>query len=202
MEKTVLIVATKNKGKMREIRDICTDIPVTLRSLEDIWPGINNLPETGSTFQENAAMKAAWVFSRKKTWTLADDSGLEVDALGGEPGVFSSRYAGEPADDTKNMSKLLQNLANVEFPLRTARFRCVLVMKGPGVKDIVVCGVCEGHIAFEPRGTAGFGYDPVFVPRGYEKTFAEIDPAVKNRMSHRALALQALKKELGEHFPQ
>ena len=200
MEKTELIVATKNRGKMREIRDICKDIPVTLRSLEEIWPGMDNLPETGLTFEENAAMKAAWVFSRKQTWTLADDSGLEVDALGGEPGVFSSRYAGEPADDGKNVRKLLQKLDGIEPALRSARFRCVLVLKGPGVKDIVVAGACEGHITFEPRGNGGFGYDPVFIPAGHEKTFAEIDPAEKNRMSHRARALHALKKELGERF--
>ena len=200
MEKTELIVATKNRGKMREIQDICSDIPVTFRSLEDIWPDIETLPETGLTFEENAGMKAAWVFSRKKIWTLADDSGLEVDALNGEPGVFSSRYAGEPADDTKNIRKLLQKLEGVEPVRRTARFRCVLVLKGPIVKDIVVSGACEGHIAFEPRGKGGFGYDPVFIPCGYQKTFAETDPAVKNRMSHRAAALGALKNELVEYF--
>lgn len=200
MDKPQIIVATNNPGKIREIREICNNIPVSFKTISDVWPDPVDIPETGSTFEENAGMKAEWVFSQKKTWTLADDSGLEVDVLKGEPGVFSSRYAGESHDDKKNIEKLLKNLNGVPLEKRAARFRCVMVLKGPGFTDRIVSGTCEGSIAFKPRGNEGFGYDPVFIPEGYNKTFAEMEPSQKNGISHRSEALQFLKEELYELF--
>ena len=200
MNKPELIVATGNAGKIDEIRAICKDIPVSILSLKDIWADIPDIPETGSTFEENASIKAEWVFSRKKTWTLADDSGLEVDALNGEPGVFSSRYAGKHADDEKNLIKLLKGIEGVPLEQRTARFRCVMCLKGPENRDRIVSGVCEGIITLEPQGNNGFGYDPVFIPQGFGKTFAEMKQSVKNSISHRGLALLALKERLHELF--
>lgn len=194
--KLEIIVATANLGKLREIRAVCEDILVSFKSLKDIWPDPPDIPETGSTFEENAAMKAEWVFSRKRTWTLADDSGLEVDALSGEPGVYSSRYAGEDQDNEKNIQKLLENLDGVASAQRSARFRCAMVLLGPDIDRCTVGGVCEGAITFTPRGSGGFGYDPIFIPEGYARTFAEMDRAEKNSISHRGKALSALKEEL------
>jgi XTP/dITP diphosphohydrolase len=200
MNKPELIVATGNAGKINEIRAICKDIPVSIVSLKDIWADVPDIPETGSTFEENASIKAAWVFSRKKTWTLADDSGLEVDALNGEPGVFSSRYAGEHANDEKNVRTLLKKIEGIPSEQRNARFRCVMCLMGPGNTERIVSGVCEGTITFEPRGNNGFGYDPIFIPRGYDRTFAEMEQSVKNTISHRGKALLALKEGLYELF--
>lgn len=200
MDKPVIIVATNNPGKIREIREIGKDIPVTFKSLKDIWQEPVSIPETGTTFEENAQMKAQWVFSRKGTWTLADDSGLEVDLLDGEPGVYSSRYAGDAQDDKENIRKLLKKLNGAPLQERTARFRCVMVLQGPDYTERIVSGTCRGLIAFEPRGSNGFGYDPVFIPAGFSQTFAEIEPSVKNGISHRGKALHALKEELYELF--
>ena len=200
MDKPVIIVATNNLGKIREIREIGKNIPVVFKSLKDIWPEPVNIPETGTTFEENAQMKAQWAFSRKGTWTLADDSGLEVDLLNGDPGVYSSRYAGDAQDDQENIRKLLKQLNGASGEERTARFRCVMVLKGPDYAERIVSGTCSGSIAFEPRGSKGFGYDPIFIPDGFSKTFAEIEPSVKNDISHRGKALQALKEELYEIF--
>ena len=156
--------------------------------------------ETGETFLENALIKARAAYELTGLPSLADDSGLEVDFLNGEPGVFSSRYAGENCDDKKNIEKLLINLNDVPLGKRTARFRCIMVLKGPGFTDRIVSGTCEGSIAFKPRGYEGFGYDPVFIPEGYNKTFAEMEPSQKNGISHRSEALQSLKEELYELF--
>ena len=200
MNRPQIIVATNNLGKIREIREICNTIPVSFIAIKDLWHDPVDIPETGSTFEENAQMKAEWVFSQKNAWTLADDSGLEVDALKGEPGVFSSRYAGEGQDDRKNIEKVLKKLDSIPSEKRTARFRCVMVLKGPDFTDKVVSGICEGKISLIPRGNEGFGYDPVFIPEGYNKTFAEMELSQKNGISHRSRALQALKEELNELF--
>ena len=200
MDKPVIIIATNNLGKIREIREIGKNIPVLFKSLKDIWPEPVNIPETGTTFEENAQMKAAWVFTRKGTWTLADDSGLEVDLLNGEPGVYSSRYAGDAQNDQENIRKLLKKLNGASVQERTARFRCVMVLKGPDYTESIVSGTCRGSIALESRGSEGFGYDPIFIPDGFSNTFAEMEPSVKNGISHRGKALQALKEELHELF--
>lgn len=200
MKKPELIVATGNEGKVNEIRALCKDIPMTIVSLKDIWKRIPDIPETGLTFEQNARIKAEWVFSRKGTWTLADDSGLEVEALNGEPGVYSSRYAGEPSDDEKNIRKLLSKMNNFSTEQRGAQFRCVMCLKGPGNTDKTVSGVCKGTITFETRGTKGFGYDPVFIPLGFTTTFAEMEQSVKNSISHRGQALRVLKEGLYDLF--
>ena len=200
MNKPELILATGNPGKVKEIRALCEDIPVTILSLKDLWREVPDIPETGSTFEENARLKAQWVFSRRGTWTLADDSGLEVEALDGEPGIYSSRYAGEECDDAKNLHKLLSHLEGVAVEKRRARFRCVMCLVGPDNFDKTVSGICKGTIACEPQGTNGFGYDPVFIPEGYETTFARMKQSIKNSISHRGRALSAVKEELYELF--
>lgn len=196
MDKPVIIVATNNLGKLKEIREIGRDIPVHFKSLKDIWAEPVSIPETGTSFEENAQIKAEWIFSRKGVWTMADDSGLEVDLLNGEPGVYSSRYAGDAQDDRQNIRKLMKKMDSAPLEERKARFRCVIVLKGPEYGERTVSGICNGSIAFEPRGTEGFGYDPVFIPDGFKQTFAELEPSVKNSISHRGKALQALKEKL------
>jgi len=196
MNKPEIIVATNNAGKMREIREIGKDLPVLFRSLKEVWPNPPQIPETGSTFEENAAIKAEWVYTRQKVWTLADDSGLEVDVLNGKPGVYSSRYAGEEQNNKKNIEKLLKELNGITLENRRARFHCVMVLMGPDSYKHVVHGVCEGLIAFEPKGTEGFGYDPIFIPHGYTSTFAEMAQVEKNAVSHRGKALLVLKEGL------
>jgi XTP/dITP diphosphohydrolase len=191
-----ILVASSNQGKLREIREICAGLPLRFSSLADYWDTPPVIPEDGLTFAENAAAKARWVFERRHIWTLADDSGLEVDALDGAPGVRSARFAGDNASDSANLAKLLASLAAVPEINRTARFRCVMCLIGPGHSEYSTAGVCEGRIIGVPTGSGGFGYDPVFVPTGFSKTFAELDANEKNAISHRGAALQAMKKRL------
>lgn len=190
-----LVLATKNPGKIREMREILNGAAVEVASCRD-FPGLAEIPEDGRTFEENAAKKALAVARATGEVALADDSGLEVDALGGEPGVRSARFAGDvvargPLRDRANLDKLLLLLGRVPERERTARFRCVVAVADPGGRVGTAEGVCSGWIASSPRGSAGFGYDPVFVPEGYDKTFAELGPEVKNTISHRAKALEA-----------
>jgi XTP/dITP diphosphohydrolase len=195
-----LIVATNNMGKLREIKEICSGLPFNITSLKDHWNPVPSIPENGTTFIENARAKAQWVFDKKGIWSLADDSGLEVDFLGGAPSVRSARFAGEHATDLQNLEKLLAALHGCNIDKRTARFRCVLVMKLSASEELVTEGVCEGTLGLTPRGTDGFGYDPVFMPAGHSKTFAELDPLTKNAISHRGKALAALRRKLDERF--
>lgn len=190
-----LVLATLNPGKIAELKTLLADLPFTLVSL-NAYPGFALPEETGRTLAENAALKAEAVANFTGLWALADDSGLEVDALGGRPGVFSARYAGEDADDKKNNAKLLAELAGVAASERTARFRAVIALVHPGQPTRLVEGVCEGLIATEPRGESGFGYDPLFYYPPAGKTFAEMLPAEKNKISHRAKALQAARELL------
>lgn len=194
-----IIIATSNPGKAREIREIFSGSGIHFTSLRDHWDPVPSIPETGSTFMENALMKAQWVLSKIGIWTLADDSGLEVDALGGEPGVFSARYAGEGAGDHANNRLLLEKLSGIGLKERTARFRCVAVLAGPGETVLSAEGCCEGRIIARPCGDGGFGYDPLFVPEGFELTFAQLDSATKNSISHRGRALASLKGKLDEN---
>ena len=189
-----LIVATKNKGKVAEIEDSLKDLDFKILSLaaSSDFPEIE---ETGSTFEENARIKADRVYEHFKLMTLADDSGLETDALDGAPGVYSARYSGEGATDDTNCEKLLLEMESSGNKTRTARFKCVIVLK-EGKTEKVFQGVCEGTIANEKRGEDGFGYDPLFVPEGYDKTFAELDLETKNNISHRGNALKLLKEYL------
>jgi XTP/dITP diphosphohydrolase len=192
-----LIVATRNPHKTREFAALLgPDF-----SISDLT-GRNDLPEiveTGATFEQNAVLKALAVSrALPNEWVIADDSGLQVDALGGAPGVYSARYAGESATDVENVTKLLRELQRVvpEKTAPTARFVCVLALARRGALVANFRGVAEGRIAPERRGAAGFGYDPVFVPKGYEQTFAEMSAETKNRISHRAKAAMQLREFL------
>ncbi|MCL5292002.1 MAG: RdgB/HAM1 family non-canonical purine NTP pyrophosphatase [Actinobacteria bacterium] len=192
---TKAIVASRNEGKIAEIREILT-IPglelITYRDLEE-WPDIR---EEGESFYENALLKARALVEKFGVAAISDDSGLEVDALGGAPGIKSSRFAGDRANDMANNVKLLGELADLEFSDRTARFRCSAVYMDKDRRVISAEGTLEGHVGFEPRGRGGFGYDPLFIPSGYDKTLAELGSQVKNRISHRARAFRLLKSEL------
>lgn len=188
-----LIVASHNLHKVEEIRDILGNLPVSIFSLLDLDWNVPHL-EDGSNYYENALRKARAVIDHFGKPTLAEDSGLEVDALGGEPGLFSARYAGDRATDEDNNRKLLTALQDVPLLHRTGRYRCTVVFICPNTGIHSWEGTCEGLIASAPRGEKGFGYDPLFLISEYSKTFAELGDVVKNRISHRARALARFKK--------
>ena len=181
------MLGTSNAGKVHEYRQLLEDIPFTITT-----PASENIAgeaqETGSTFEENALLKARYFARASGLLTLADDSGLEVDALGGEPGVQSARYAGPKATDQERVAFLLAKLKGVPRERRTARFRCVIALSWPSGAEETVEGSSEGFITFQPRGYNGFGYDPVFYSPEAGKTFAELDMETKNRLSHRGRA--------------
>lgn len=182
-----LLIGTNNSGKLSEYRKLLADIPVELTS--PAAEGIDvDVQETGTTFEENAVLKARTFARASGLPTLADDSGLEVMALDGQPGIHSSRYAGPDASDADRYHKLLENLMDVPWGRRQARFRCVIAIATPEGTIKTVEGRLTGRIAFEPRGQHGFGYDPVFYLPSYEKTMAELPEETKNQISHRAAA--------------
>ena len=187
-----LLIATRNPDKFREISAIFDMPSVELVNLDDC-PPLPEVVEDGETFRDNAIKKAVTLARASGSWTMADDSGLEVDALGGEPGVFSARYAGEPVDYRANNVKLRKALEREGN--RAARFRCAIALSAPDGSVRTVEGRCEGRIVDAPRGEHGFGYDPLFAPQGHDRTFAEMDPAEKNRISHRAVALERARGE-------
>lgn len=191
-----IVLASGNRGKLRELNALLG--PLGHDVIEQAEFGIETPPETGTTFLDNALLKARHAASASGFPALADDSGIEVDALDGRPGVFSARYAGENASDLENLRKLLVELTSVSAELRTARYQCaiVLVRSADDSSPIIAHGTWEGRILTMPRGTGGFGYDPVFLPLGLDKTAAELEPAQKNRISHRGQALQALVDRL------
>lgn len=189
-----IILATQNKHKVVEIAEIMKDVPIRLLTLAD-FPNIPDIEETGDTFAENALLKARAVFQKTNLITLSDDSGLEVDALNGAPGIYSARFAGETKSAAANNAKLLRELQNVPDAQRTAQFRCVVAIVTPDFEKTVE-GIVRGKIIRAPRGEGGFGYDPLFVPDGYSQTFAELGAEVKNRISHRAKAFTAAKEML------
>jgi XTP/dITP diphosphohydrolase len=181
-----LLIATNNAGKLREYRAIIGGLPLTLLSLADVGVTVD-VAETGATFAENAAIKASEYARLANISTLADDSGLSIDHLDGRPGVHSARYAGENATDRDRIDKVLSEMSSVEN--RSARFVCVAALADDtGAIVAAVNGTCEGTLTTEPRGLSGFGYDPIFLPAGFDKTFAELDQETKNRISHRAIA--------------
>jgi len=187
-----IVIATRNPKKAAEMRSLLARPGLILETAAE-YPNGPEVVEDGATFEANAIHKAvAWARATGH-WALADDSGLEVDVLCGEPGVRSARYAGDDADDAANIRKLLLELEGETD--RQARFRCVLALASPDGQVRTVEGTCEGRIATEPRGSGGFGYDPVFVPYGYDRTFAELPPEEKNKISHRARALQAAREQ-------
>jgi XTP/dITP diphosphohydrolase len=193
-----LVVASHNVGKLAEIRAILRGLPVDVRAVGELGGEPLHVVEDGETFEANALLKARAVAAATHLTTLADDSGLEVDALGGRPGVRSARFAGESATDADNNAALLGLLQDVDESQRTARFRCTIALVDPWDRDhpIVVDGRCEGTIARSPKGAGGFGYDPLFLVAGTDQTMAELAADDKNRISHRARALAALRPEL------
>lgn len=187
-----VVLATRNRGKAFEIGRILEGSGVSIISLWE-YPEVALPPETGKTMKENALLKARAVAKATGLPALADDSGLEVDCLDGAPGVYSARYSGERATDEENFRKLLRELEGVPREKRTARFRCVIALVGFDDDEHLFEGVFEGEITEAPRGQNGFGYDPVFLVPFIGKTSAELTPDEKNRISHRAKALEALK---------
>jgi len=187
-----IFITSKNKGKVEEIK-FCLTLGLKGLNIELLsflnYPEIPEVPETGTTFEENAWLKAKAVYDIVKIPVLADDSGLEVDYLNGAPGVYSSRFAGENATDDDNCAKLLKELENVDPDKRTAQFRCVIVYYDGEINKVFE-GICNGTIIYEKRGSGGFGYDPLFVPDGYSETYAELEPEIKNKISHRGKALK------------
>jgi len=193
-----IIVATKNKNKVKEIEAITRELGMKVMSRDEAGIDDIEVAEDGDTYEKNSLTKAKAIMSLCNEITIADDSGVEVDALGGAPGVISAMYAGDECDDQKNRDKLLRELEGVPLEKRTARFVSVISMVYPSGKEIVVRGESEGHIIFEERGTNGFGYDSLFVPLGYNKTYAELPAEEKNKISHRAKALQLLRLRIKE----
>ncbi|NTV28574.1 MAG: XTP/dITP diphosphatase [Candidatus Omnitrophica bacterium] len=184
-----LLIATRNKGKVREIADILSPLGIKVTSLND-HPGMPDIVEDGQTFRANAAKKAVVIAQHAGVLVMGEDSGLEVDALGGRPGVYSARYSGENATDESNNDLLIKELSGVPVEKRTARYRCAMALADKDALIDVLEGSCEGLIATERRGTNGFGYDPLFYIPARQKTFGELDLSVKQTMSHRAVALR------------
>jgi len=188
------VIATRNPHKLEEIKAIFRQDQLEVLSSFD-FPDIPDVIEDGDTFEANAVKKAVALARATGFWALADDSGLEVDALNGEPGVYSARYAGEAVSYEANNEKLLKNLSGITD--RTARFRCVIALSSPSGITRTVDGRCEGKIALEAHGAEGFGYDPLFVPEGHETTFAEMTADDKNAISHRGRALKKAEEAWG-----
>jgi XTP/dITP diphosphohydrolase len=190
-----LLIATRNPGKFAEIEAVLGDLPLKLSSLLD-YPDVPDIEEDQATFLDNAIKKAAHYAALSGLMTLADDSGLEVDCLGGAPGIYSARFAGEHKDDRANNRKLVSLLRRVPLPERSARFRCAIALADPGGILATASGSVEGLIIDEPRGRRGFGYDPHFLLPGLNLTTAELNPAHKNRISHRGQALRRIRSDL------
>lgn len=197
LHRITLVVATGNPGKFNEIAALLQGLEVLLLPLDWVGP-IEVPPEGGESFQENACRKARAVARAARQFALADDSGLEVDALGGQPGVLSARFGSPQATDADRNALLLELLRGIPPEKRTARFRCVVAIAEPQGRVRVAEGICEGRIAAAARGSLGFGYDPIFEIPSLGKTFAELSPEVKNRVSHRARAIAGAREILRE----
>lgn len=191
-----LIIATGNPGKIRELSQLLAGLPVTVRGLSD-FENITEVEETGSTFSENAILKARGYALQTGAWTLADDSGLEVDALGKAPGVYSARFGGENSSFDAKMNEILAQLEQTGDNARRARFVCSMALANEiGEIMHVSEGKCEGRIGPEPRGSNGFGYDPIFIPDGFDGTFGELSDDIKQQISHRARAVSGIIRYL------
>ncbi|MFP4473298.1 MAG: XTP/dITP diphosphatase [Candidatus Omnitrophota bacterium] len=195
-----LIVASKNPGKLREIRELMAEFDLRVRSLAD-YPGHPEIVEDGGSFEENAAKKALTISRWTEGLVMGEDSGLEVDALEGRPGIYSARYSGEGATDESNNQLLLRELNDVPQEKRTARYRCAVVLSRGADILVSVEGTCEGAIAPEPAGSNGFGYDPLFFLPQYGRTFGQLDPQIKAQISHRAEAVNKFKDALRAVLP-
>ncbi len=196
--KTELLIATKNAGKIKELKELLIGLPIHIRYLSE-FPSITEPEETGATFAENAVLKAKYYALQTKLWALADDSGLEVEALNGAPGVFSARYVGENATAEEKIEKLLQELNNIKD--RRARFVCTMAITDEtGEIKFVADGVCDGGIAITPSDSNGFGYDPIFIPDGFSQTFGELSDQIKRKISHRARAANKIIQHLRRFY--
>lgn len=194
-----IVFATSNEGKMREIREILVDLGMEILSIREAGVQVT-IVEDGASFEENAVIKAKAVWKKTGGIVLADDSGLEIDWLGGEPGIYSARYMGEHTSyEIKNWN-LIHRLDGVEEERRTARFACVIAAVLPDGRVLTTRGTMEGHIAYEPAGEGGFGYDPILMLPEYGMTSAEITMEEKNKISHRGKALKAMKERLWEEI--
>ena len=194
-----VIIATKNRGKAKDFEALLSPYGIRVLTLFDVAPDLD-IDETGTTFRENAALKAETVAEKLGKMVIADDSGLAVDALDGKPGVYSARYSGEGATDERNIEKLLADLSGVPDEERTARFVCVLAVAAPGAETRFFEGTCEGRILRTPAGENGFGYDPVFYVPKEERTMAQLTPEEKSVVSHRGEAIRSLEEQAGELF--
>ena len=189
-----VVIATKNKGKAKDFEALFAPLGYEVVTMFDVAPDLE-IEETGTTFEENAVLKAETLAKQLNTIVIADDSGLAVDALNGEPGVYSARYAGDH-DDEANIVKVLEKLQGVPTEKRTARFCCALAIAGPGMETTTLFGTCEGVILEEKRGTNGFGYDPIFFVQALNRAMAELSPEEKGSISHRGNAIRQLKEKL------
>lgn len=199
MTERFIVVGSFNAAKAAEIAELLVGLPVGVRTARD-FAGVTSPPEPGVTFGENARAKATGIAAQIRAegclGVVADDSGLEVDALGGRPGVYSARYRGENATDPERVQGILAELAGLPFDDRTARFRCHVAFADAASVMLETEGVVEGRISFTPAGDFGFGYDPIFVPLGHEATFAQLGASIKHRISHRAQALHLFRERL------
>lgn len=195
-----IVLASSNQHKLSEIEAILSDFDFELETMADAGYGDEDIVEDGDTFEANSLIKAKAVHEKLGVASLADDSGLEVDFLGGAPGVYSARYAGEPKSDAKNNAKLLAALEGVDDTLRTAQFVTVLTLIFENGDTLVARGEVKGIIGHAPRGSNGFGYDPLFIVPELEKSFAELNAKEKNALSHRANALKVLKDMIGTYY--
>ena len=194
-----LLLGTRNPGKIREFRAVLESISLPISTLED-YPECASPDEDGKSYDENARKKALAIARQTGLYVLADDSGLEVEALGGRPGIHSARFAGPEATDEERVAKLLEELRAAGASRSPAVFRCAIALAASGRVKFVVEGECHGVLSAPPRGSNGFGYDPIFTPEGFDQTFAELPVASKRRVSHRGRALDALRSRLREHF--
>lgn len=196
-----VVIATKNMGKVREFAELFEKFDLEVKSLYD-FPHIEEAEETGETFEENAILKADSLCKQLNAIVVADDSGLIIDALNGNPGVRSARYAGEQKDDQANIDKVLTELEGTLMEKRTARFYCALAVAFPedDKEPVIVSGTCEGKILEQPRGENGFGYDPIFYVEEYKRAMAELTSDEKNEISHRGRALRKLEEKIPEWF--
>ncbi len=191
---TRIILATRNQHKIKELDYFLADLPIEVSTLND-YPTVPSLVEDGTTFEENAIMKARRVFEETGVLSLSDDSGLEVYFMNGRPGVHSARYAGTKSNDDANNSKLLFEMRGVPPRRRGAQFRAVLALVGKGIEETTQ-GLCPGKLAESPRGINGFGYDPIFIPESYSRTYAELSAEEKNSLSHRSKAFEKMRDVL------
>lgn len=194
-----LVIATTNQGKLKEFKSLLSSLDVLVFSIKD-FSEMGEIIEDGKDFTDNALIKARTVAKITGLVSLADDSGLEVDFLEGQPGVNSARFSGVPTDDTRNNKILLKLLGELPLEKRTARFKCAIAIVIPDGGEIVVEGVCDGIILKELRGEGGFGYDPLFYLPHYDQTFAQLDIDIKNKISHRGQAMKKAMNVLGEIF--